>query len=129
KRPPARSRRRRSMSRSSGDMRVLLTSRPGRVAKVATIALAALMTARVSAQTATADLAQMRVDIVGVRLVVDPPALTVPKNIATQINTSLALPPGIGAEAREALLQLTDGAVVEAELRGPSIPATRITVG
>ena len=43
-------------------------------------------------------LAQLQFDIVGVRLVVDPPALTVPKNIATQINTSLVLPPGAGAE-------------------------------
>jgi hypothetical protein len=108
-------------------MRVLLTSRRGRAAKVAAIALAALMSTHLSAQTPAADLAQLQFDIVGVRLVVDPPVLTVPKNIATQINTSLVLPPGIGAEARDALLQLTDGAVVEAELRGPSIPATRIT--
>jgi hypothetical protein len=109
-------------------MNVRLTRSSGRAVKVTAIALAALMTARVSAQTGATDLAQMRFDIVGIRLVVDPPVLTVPKNIATQINTSLALPPGIGAEARDALLQLTDGAVVEAELRGPSIPATRITV-
>ncbi len=46
-------------------------------------------------------LTQLQFDIVGVRLVVDPPALTVPKNIATQINTSLALPPNSGPETRD----------------------------
>ncbi|MGE5243271.1 MAG: Ig-like domain-containing protein [Betaproteobacteria bacterium] len=73
-------------------------------------------------------LTRLRFDIIGVRLVVDPPALTVPKNLATQINTSLVLPPGIGDEARDAILALTDGAQVEAELRGPSLPPTRIAV-
>lgn len=72
-------------------------------------------------------LTQLQFDIVGARLVVDPPVLTVPKNIATQINTSLTLPAG-AAEAREALAALTQGAVIEAELRGPSLPATRFTV-
>ena len=71
-------------------------------------------------------LTQLQFDIVGVRLVVDPPVLTVPKNIATQINTSLALPPGSGAETRAAIDTLTDGAIVEAELRGPDLPPTRI---
>src|SRR5512140_3057155 len=86
------------------------------------------MSVRVAAQQTPSPVAHLRFDIVGVRLVVDPPALTVPKNLATQINTSLALPPGIGAEARDALLALTDGAQVEAELRGPSLPPTRIAV-
>jgi hypothetical protein len=72
-------------------------------------------------------LTELQLDIVGVRLVVDPPALTVPKNIATQINTSLALPPGAGDEVRDAVASLTAGAIVEAELRGPQFPPTRIT--
>src|SRR5436190_17433736 len=88
----------------------------------------ATLTIRVHAQQPPAPLTQLQFDIIGVRLVVDPPALTVPKNIATQINTTLALPPGIGAEARDAVLTLTDGAQVEAELRGPSLAPTRITV-
>src|SRR5262249_8518357 len=79
-------------------------------------------------QQSSPSLAQLRFDIIGVRLVVDPPALTVPKNIATQINTTLALPPGIGAESRDAILTLTDGAQVEAELRGPSLLPTRIVI-
>jgi hypothetical protein len=74
----------------------------------------------------TTPLAQLQFDIVGVRLVVDPPALTVPKNIATQINTSLTLPPGTGPETREAIESLTNGALIEAELRGPEISPTRI---
>ncbi len=71
-------------------------------------------------------LAQLQFDIVGVRLVVDPPVLTVPKNIATQINTTLQLPPGAGTNTREAIDTLTNGAIVEAELRGPDLPRTRI---
>src|SRR4029077_518304 len=70
----------------------------------------------------------LQFDIVGVRLVVDPPALTVPKNIATQINTSLVAPSGLGTDVRDALATLTDGAQVEAELRGPSLTPTRIAV-
>ena len=70
----------------------------------------------------------LQFDIVGVRLVVDPPALTVPKNIATQINTSLVTPSGLGTDVRDALATLTDGAQVEAELRGPSLTPTRIAV-
>ena len=71
-------------------------------------------------------LTQLQFDIVGVRLVVDPPVLTVPKNIATQINTSLALPPNSGPETRAAIDSLTDGAIIEAELRGPELAPTRI---
>src|SRR5262245_55825487 len=73
-----------------------------------------------AAQTSDTPLAHLQFDTIGARLVVDPPALTVPKNIATQINTSLVLPQGIGTDARDAILTLTDGAQVEAELRGPS---------
>ena len=80
-----------------------------------------------SAQEAPA-LVKLRFDIVGVRLVVDPPALTVPKNIPTAINTALVVPPGVTADVKDALDAVTAGAVIEAELRGPSIPATRITV-
>ncbi len=73
-------------------------------------------------------LARLQFDIIGVRLVVDPPALTVPKNIATQINTSLVTPTGLGADVTEAIAALTAGAQVEAELRGPSLTPTRIAV-
>lgn len=73
-------------------------------------------------------LKQLQFDIVGVRLVVDPPALTVPKNIPTHINTQLVTPPEAGVAAQEALAGLTAGAVIEAELRGPAIPPTRIAV-
>ncbi len=74
-----------------------------------------------------APLTQLQFNIVGVRLVVDPPALTVPKQIATQINTSLVLPTGAGIETSDAVAALTQGALVEGTLRGPSIPPTRIT--
>lgn len=88
--------------------------------------LALIFCARSAAAQQTTSLAQLQFDIVGVRLVVDPPALTVPKNIATQINTSLVLPASAGAEAREAIEALTGGALVEAELRGPDLSPTRI---
>ena len=80
-----------------------------------------------SGQAPSAPLAQLRFDIVGVRLVVDPPALTVPKQIATRINTSLVLPTGAGIDTSAAVAALTQGALVEGTLRGPSIPPTRIT--
>ena len=54
-------------------------------------------------QAAAPPLTEFQFDIVGVRLVVDPPALTVPKNIATQINASLVTPPGLGNEVRAAV--------------------------
>ena len=82
---------------------------------------------RTWAQSSSAPLAQLQFDIIGVRLVVDPPALTVPKQIATQINTSLVLPTGAGIETQDALTALTQGALVEGTLRGPSIPPTRLT--
>lgn len=71
-------------------------------------------------------LTQLEFDIVGIRLVVDPPALTVPKNIATQINTQLVLPNGSGFDAGDALATFTAETVVEAELRGPSLLPTKI---
>ncbi len=89
-------------------------------------AVAVVLPVRANAQSQTT-LAQLQFDIVGVRLVVDPPTLTVPKQIATQINTSLVLPAGAGVDAREALATLTQGALVEGTLRGPQIPPMRIT--
>jgi len=83
--------------------------------------LASFYARPVLAQTVAPPLAHLQFDIVGVRLVVDPPALTVPKNIATQINTSLVTPPDLGPEVRDAIATLTDGAQIEAELRGPSL--------
>lgn len=88
----------------------------------------ALLLAAVPAPAQQAPLTQLQFDLVGVKLVVDPPALTVPKNIATQINTSLVLPEGAGAAAQEAIAQLSRGALVEAQLRGPEIPPTTFRV-
>src|SRR5882672_5003141 len=76
----------------------------------------------------TTTLTRLQFDVIGVRLVVDPPALTVPKNIVTQINTSLVTPDGLGNEIRFAIATLTDGAAIEAVLRGPSISPTLIRV-
>src|SRR5687768_14884806 len=78
-------------------------------------------------QTGQSPLAQLQFDIIGVRLVVDPPALTVPKQIATQINTSLVFPTDAGYETRDAIAALTAGGLVEATLRGPFIQPTRLT--
>ncbi len=82
---------------------------------------------RAQGQGSTAPLTQLRFDIIGVRLVVDPPALTVPKQIATQINTSLVLPAGSGTDTGEAVAALVRNGLVEGTLRGPSIPPTRLT--
>jgi len=95
------------------------------VSYLMSVALLCALGVRANAQ--QPPLARLQFDIVGIRLVVDPPALTVPKNIATHINTSLVVPPSAGTDVRDALAALTAGAVVEAELRGPLIPPTRIT--
>src|SRR5262245_56505062 len=92
------------------------------------LSLALFARATFAQQAPQPPLVELQFDIIGVRLVVDPPALTVPKNIATQINTSLVTPPGLGNEIRDAIATLTDGAQVEAELRGPSLTPTRIAV-
>ena len=55
------------------------------------VSLTALAVGPISAQ--QQPLTQLQFDIVGVRLVVDPPALTVPKNIPTYINATLVTPP------------------------------------
>src|SRR5437879_2649845 len=73
-------------------------------------------------------LTALQFDIVGIRLTVDPPTLTVPKNIATQLNTALVVPDGSGPEVAQALAAFAQGAVVEAELRGPAITPTTLTV-
>src|SRR5688572_20663219 len=101
----------------------------GRAARIGTALLLPLLalSARPSAQQTAPPLAQLQFDIVGVRLVVDPPAVTVPKQIATQINTSLVLPSNAASETRDAVAVLTHGGLVEATLRGPFIPPTRIT--
>ena len=76
------------------------------------LSLAALMSVgvRATGQSASQPLTRLQFDIIGVRLVVDPPALTVPKNIATQINTSLvdAARPR-PRDASDALATLTEG--------------------
>ncbi len=90
------------------------------------MAMAAVAAVPARAQ-ASQPLTQLQFDIVGVRLVVDPPQLTVPKGIATQINTSLQLPAGAGTATADAVAALTQGSLVEATLRGPAITPTRIT--
>src|SRR5688500_10765844 len=88
-----------------------------------------LLLATVTARTQQpATLTNLQFDIVGMQLTVDPPALTVPKNIPTQINTLLKLPAGAGDEAKEALAELSAKSVIMAELRGPSISPSEITV-
>lgn len=98
--------------------------------KAAIYLLAALQTMqRVTAQTApTNSLTELRLDIVGVRLAVDPPTLTVPKNIPTQINTKLVLPDGSGAIGSTAQASFLSDTSVQAELRGPSLTPRTITV-
>ena len=81
-------------------------------------------TPAVAQQGGAPPLAHLQFDIVGVRLVVDPPALTVPKNIATQINTSLVTPPGLGAEVRERAARGDHAALHFAE-RNRSTPGSR----
>lgn len=71
---------------------------------------------------------QLQFDIVGIRLVVDPSTLTVPKNTPTIVNVSLKGPDNTGFEVASAVSTLTAGATVEALLSGPSIPTTKISV-
>src|SRR5881396_988206 len=73
-------------------------------------------------------LAQLEFDIVGIRLAVDPAALTVPKDIATQINTHLMFSTAGGVDTTNAVASLTADTIVEGELRGPGIPPVRLTV-
>src|SRR4051794_2831025 len=70
--------------------------------------------------------AHLDFDIVGIRLTVGPPVLTVPKNTATQINTALVLPSVSSADAQATIAKLTAGTIVEAELRGPAFPTRHI---
>ncbi|MEG7522132.1 MAG: carboxypeptidase-like regulatory domain-containing protein [Chromatiales bacterium] len=72
--------------------------------------------------------AELQFDIIGVQLTVDPPALTVPKDIPTIVNTELTLPPGAGPEAQAALDRLRSETRIQAQLRGPSLPAIDIEV-
>ena len=73
-------------------------------------------------------IAQLRFDIVGTTLVVRPDKLTVPRGIATSVNT--AFEPTLGSGASDTTGPFA-GALVEAELRGPLIQPTRLvtTVG
>ena len=89
--------------------------------RLISVALLALLCASAWAQSSP-PLSELRFDLVGIRLEVDPPVLTVPRNIATQINTKLAAPEGSGPETQAALAKLRNEGTVVAELRGPSIP-------
>ena len=51
-------------------------------------------------------LTQLKFNIVGVKLQVDPPRLTVPKDIPSFINASLTLPDGADAATQSALAEL-----------------------
>ena len=66
--------------------------------------------------------ASFEFDIVGIELSVDPPTLTVPKNIPTLINTQLTVPGGGAADTQAALDRLRGETRVKAQLRGPAIP-------
>ncbi|MBI3860214.1 MAG: carboxypeptidase regulatory-like domain-containing protein, partial [Thaumarchaeota archaeon] len=75
----------------------------------------------------TPSLTQLQFDIVGARLAVDPPTLTVPKNIPTQINTFFDFPDGVSQEVKDQVLgAFVADAEVEAELRGPSFAPRRV---
>jgi hypothetical protein len=71
-------------------------------------------------------LTHLQFDIVGIRLAVEPPALTVPKDVPTLVNTHLTLPAGAGTQAQAAVERFADGAAVLAELRGPQLTPTTI---
>src|SRR6185436_8875052 len=64
-----------------------------------------------STPSAGQQLAQFQYRLTGLSLIVSPSALTVPRGVATQLNTTLA-----------SVQSLPAGAVVHATLRGPSLP-------
>jgi hypothetical protein len=72
-------------------------------------------------------LAELRFDIVGLRLAVEPQQLTVPKDIPTFVRAKLGVPGESDANVETAIAELADGAVVVAELRGPEIARTIIS--
>ncbi len=82
--------------------------------------VAAVPTGALAQQPPPALLTELELRIVGARLVVEPPALTVPKDIATFVTAR------IDAPDPAAIRGLTDGAAVLAELRGPEIAPTTI---
>lgn len=92
-----------------------------------TLALAAGLLAPlagVRAETLTA----LEFDILGLQLTVDPPTLTVPRDIPTIVDTALTLPAGAGPKADAALEALRRDTRVRAQLRGPSIAPQDIEV-
>ncbi len=100
--------------------------------RLAVLVLAAALAAAAAfspgARAQDAPLAELEFDIVGVRLVADPPALTVPKGIATQVAVRLDVPAG-AADTADALAALAgSGATVTAELRGPELTPRTIAV-
>ena len=99
----------------------------GGLAFAASLLLVGLLSAVARAQEAP-PLAQLELDIVGIRLVVDPPVLTVPKDIPTKVNAELVLPLNGATNGAAAIAKLAAGAVVEAELRGPFIDPVRLAV-
>ncbi len=94
----------------------------------AAVLLLVSIAVRATAQQLPAQLTDLEFDIVGVRLVPSPTALTVPKGIPTRVNADLVVPAGAGADVAQAVATLADGAFVEAELRGPGIPPIPIRV-
>src|SRR5437870_983651 len=66
---------------------------------------------------AATPLATLEYRIVGAQLEITPPALSVPKNVAGSILPALP---------EELLSSLSQGAHIEATLRGPSFPARRL---
>jgi hypothetical protein len=72
-------------------------------------------------------LTQLQFDIVSIRLAVALPALSVPKNVATQINTQFVMLSSGGVETVGAIAALSDTTAVEADLGGPAIPPRTLT--
>ncbi|MCP5152800.1 MAG: Ig-like domain-containing protein [Ectothiorhodospiraceae bacterium] len=91
------------------------------------LVVSALLALAQSSAHAQSPLTNLTLDIVGARLVVEPPALVVPKNIATQVNTRLELPAGAPAEALALVEDLAAGSRVVAELRGPGLDPVEVS--
>ena len=73
-------------------------------------------------------LAQLEFDIVGIRLAVDPAALTVPKDIATQINTHLMFSTAGGVDTTNAVASLTADTIVLNAGTSVTISALKVDV-
>lgn len=89
--------------------------------------VASVLSTRTPALAQQPPLTETDFQLVGPRLAISPPVLTVPKDVPTFINATLAVSVSATAATDDAIAQLSQGAAVLAELRGPSIAPTVIT--